>query len=109
MSDYKKTLQLPQTNFPMKANLKQREPEILAFWEKIDAYSQMINANKGKDSYILHDGPPYANGHIHMGTALNKTLKDFIIKSRNMQGFLLRMFQVGTATGFLSNTVLLKI
>ncbi len=87
MSDYKKTLQLPQTNFPMKANLKQREPEILAFWEKIDAYSQMINANKGKDSYILHDGPPYANGHIHMGTALNKTLKDFIIKSRNMQGF----------------------
>ncbi|MDD3312576.1 isoleucine--tRNA ligase [Pseudodesulfovibrio sp.] len=86
MSDYKKTLLLPQTNFPMKANLKQREPEMLKFWEETKAYDAMVAAGDPDDAFVLHDGPPYANGHIHMGTALNKVLKDIIVKSRNMQG-----------------------
>ncbi len=86
MSDYKKTLHLPSTAFPMKANLTQKEPEMLKFWEKIDAYTAMISANEGGERYVLHDGPPYANGHIHLGTALNKTIKDIIVKHRNMCG-----------------------
>ncbi len=86
MSDYKTTLCLPQTDFPMKANLKQKEPELLAFWEKNDIYGRMTAANEGRERYVLHDGPPYANGHIHMGTAMNKVLKDIIVKSRNMMG-----------------------
>ncbi|WP_031385768.1 isoleucine--tRNA ligase [Desulfonatronum thiodismutans] len=86
MTDYKKTLNLPQTSFPMRANLSQNEPKMLAFWEKINAYEAMIAPNAGARTYVLHDGPPYANGHIHLGTALNKVLKDIIVKSRNMQG-----------------------
>ena len=86
MSDYKKTLLLPKTTFPMKANLKQREPEMLKFWEEIKAYDEMVAAGSADDRYVLHDGPPYANGHIHMGTALNKVLKDIVVKSRNIQG-----------------------
>ena len=86
MSDYKSTLRLPQTGFPMKANLKQKEPETLKFWAEIDAYSRMVTANEGRQSYVLHDGPPYANGNIHMGTAMNKVLKDIVVKSRNMSG-----------------------
>ncbi|MDD4731269.1 MAG: class I tRNA ligase family protein, partial [Desulfovibrio sp.] len=86
MSEYKSTLLLPKTTFPMKANLRQREPEALAAWEKNQTYDRMTTANEGADSFVLHDGPPYANGHIHMGTALNKVLKDIIVKSRNMQG-----------------------
>ncbi|MDR3175774.1 MAG: isoleucine--tRNA ligase [Desulfovibrio sp.] len=86
-SDYKKTLNLPRTSFPMKANLAQREPEILNRWERTDAYRSMVEAGGEKGVFILHDGPPYANGHIHLGTALNKILKDIIIKSRNMQGY----------------------
>ncbi|MBI9078356.1 MAG: isoleucine--tRNA ligase [Pseudodesulfovibrio sp.] len=86
MSDYKKTLLLPKTNFPMKANLKQREPEMLKFWEENKTYDEMIAAGDENNEYVLHDGPPYANGHIHMGTALNKVLKDIVVKSRNMQG-----------------------
>lgn len=90
MSDYKKTLHLPVTAFPMKANLVQREPEILKKWQSQDAYGLMVRAaaaQGGKGRYVLHDGPPYANGHIHMGTALNKILKDIVVRSRNMQGF----------------------
>ncbi|BCS87079.1 isoleucine--tRNA ligase [Pseudodesulfovibrio sediminis] len=86
MSDYKKTLLLPKTKFPMKANLKQREPETLKFWEETKAYDEMVAAGDAENEYVLHDGPPYANGHIHMGTALNKVLKDIVVKSRNMQG-----------------------
>ena len=86
MSDYKKTLLLPKTKFPMKANLRQREPETLKFWEEIKAYDEMVAAGDADNTYVLHDGPPYANGHIHMGTALNKVLKDIVVKSRNMQG-----------------------
>jgi len=87
MSDYKKTLNLPQTAFPMKANLAQREPETLKKWDTINSYEAMVEASGSKGTYVLHDGPPYANGHIHMGTALNKILKDIIVKSRNMAGF----------------------
>lgn len=86
MSDYKKTLLLPKTKFPMKANLKQREPEMLKFWEQNKSYDAMVAAGDADNEYVLHDGPPYANGHIHMGTALNKVLKDIVVKSRNMQG-----------------------
>lgn len=86
MRDYKNTLNLPKTDFPMRANLSQREPLILEKWEKIKAYKAMVAASGAKGSYVLHDGPPYANGNIHMGTAMNKILKDIIIKSRNMLG-----------------------
>ncbi|NVM22159.1 MAG: isoleucine--tRNA ligase [Desulfobacterales bacterium] len=85
--DYKATLNLPQTSFPMKANLSQREPEILKTWEKMRLYEQIRKASKGRPRFILHDGPPYANGHIHIGTALNKILKDIVIRSRQMNGF----------------------
>ncbi len=87
MSDYKKTLNLPETKFPMKANLVQREPEMLKAWDRNDAYSAMLATSGSKGFYTLHDGPPYANGHIHLGTALNKVLKDIVIKARNMQGW----------------------
>ncbi|MBQ9407052.1 MAG: isoleucine--tRNA ligase [Desulfovibrio sp.] len=87
MSDYKKTLNLPKTAFPMKANLAQREPETLKKWASLNAYKAMLDASGSQGTYMLHDGPPYANGHIHMGHALNKILKDIIIKSRNMQGY----------------------
>ncbi len=87
MSDYKNTLNLPATRFPMKANLVQKEPEMLKRWEKTKAYESMVQASGSQGRYGLHDGPPYANGHIHMGTALNKILKDIIVKSKNMQGY----------------------
>ncbi|MBF0328045.1 MAG: isoleucine--tRNA ligase [Nitrospirae bacterium] len=85
--DYKDTLNLPQTGFPMKANLNQREPEILKLWEEQNIYQKLQEKNKGQNSYILHDGPPYANGNIHIGHALNKLLKDMIVKFKSMQGF----------------------
>ncbi|MBQ9898284.1 MAG: isoleucine--tRNA ligase [Ruminococcus sp.] len=85
--DYNSTLNLPQTEFPMRGNLPKREPETLAKWESERLYYKMIEKNKGKPSYILHDGPPYANGEIHLGHALNKSLKDFIVKYKNMSGF----------------------
>jgi isoleucyl-tRNA synthetase len=85
--DYRATLNLPQTNFKMKANLSQKEPEFLKQWEKDDLYGQIQAETKNKPLYILHDGPPYANGHIHLGTAFNKVLKDIILKSKRMAGF----------------------
>jgi len=84
--DYKKTLNLPQTNFPMKANLAHREPEMLKKWEEMSIYAKIREVAKGRKPYILHDGPPYANGNIHLGTALNKIIKDIVIKSKNMTG-----------------------
>lgn len=86
-TDYKDTLNLPQTSFPMRANLPRREPEILKYWEDIDLYRKVQEAREGREKFILHDGPPYANGDIHMGTALNKVLKDIIVKYKTMQGF----------------------
>jgi len=85
--EYKKTLSLPRTRFPMKANLAQREPEMLKRWKAMDLYGQLIEQGKGRPLFILHDGPPYANGHIHLGHAINKVLKDIIIKSHHMMGF----------------------
>ncbi|MBC2716690.1 MAG: isoleucine--tRNA ligase [Desulfobacteraceae bacterium] len=85
--DYKKTLNLPDTKFPMKANLANREPEQLKKWEEAGLYDQVRTASKGRQSFILHDGPPYANGNIHIGTALNKILKDIVIRSRQMKGY----------------------
>jgi len=85
--DYKDTLNLPQTDFPMKANLPNREPEYLKFWDDIDIYNKLQERGKDRPTFILHDGPPYANGNIHIGHALNKILKDIIVKSKTMQGF----------------------
>jgi len=85
--NYKDTLSLPKTKFPMKANLTNREPEILVRWEQQNLYGQIQEAHANDPTFILHDGPPFANGDVHMGTALNKVLKDFIVKSRSMEGF----------------------
>ena len=85
--DLKATLSLPHTKFPMKANLPQTEPKRLATWELENLYQQIRTAREGAPSYVLHDGPPYANGPIHLGHALNKCLKDFIVKSKTMAGF----------------------
>ncbi len=85
--DYKTTLNLPRTDFPMKANLTQKEPFTLRFWEESALYDRIQEKNKNATPYILHDGPPYANGHIHIGHALNKILKDFIVKYKSMSGF----------------------
>ena len=85
--DLKSTINLPKTAFPMKANLPQNEPKTLAFWEQERIYERIREARKGSPTYILHDGPPYTSGPIHMGTALNKCLKDFIVKSKTMAGF----------------------
>jgi len=85
--DYKDTLNLPKTDFSMKANLARKEPELLEKWKEIDIYKKIRTGSEGMKKYILHDGPPYANGDIHLGTALNKIIKDIVIKSRNMVGF----------------------
>lgn len=84
---YKETLNLPKTKFPMKASLSQKEPEILKQWEKMDIYGMIRENSAGHPKFILHDGPPYANGHIHLGTCFNKILKDIIIKSKQMMGY----------------------
>ncbi len=85
--EYKDTLNLPQTEFPMKANLSQREPEFLKYWKEQDIYHAMRKKRAGQKKFILNDGPPYANGHLHCGHALNKTLKDIVIKSRSLSGY----------------------
>ncbi len=85
--DYNKTLNLPQTEFPMRAGLPTREPEALKTWQEKNLYHSLMKHNEGKPLYVIHDGPPYANGIIHLGTALNKSLKDFILRYKNMSGF----------------------
>ena len=85
--DYKKTLNLPSTQFPMKASLAKREPEQLAAWQQARLYEKIRENSRGRELFILHDGPPYANGYIHIGTALNKILKDIIVRSRQMAGY----------------------
>jgi len=85
--DYKATLNLPKTTFPMKADLTGREPEMLRSWEEGRIYQKLRELRAGREMWILHDGPPYANGHIHIGHALNKILKDFVVKSRSMMGY----------------------
>ncbi|RMH42763.1 MAG: isoleucine--tRNA ligase [Gammaproteobacteria bacterium] len=87
MTDYKQTLNLPQTDFPMRGNLAKREPEMLARWEALNVYEKIRRARAGREKFILHDGPPYANGDIHIGHAVNKILKDIVIKSRTLDGY----------------------
>lgn len=87
MTDYKHTLNLPKTDFPMKANLAQREPAMLKKWEDMHLYQQLREQGKHRKRFVFHDGPPYANGHIHMGTAVNKILKDMVVKSKTLSGF----------------------
>ncbi len=86
MADYKDTLNLPSTGFPMKANLAQREPQMLEHWETLDLYGLIRQSRAGAEPFILHDGPPYANGEIHIGHAVNKVLKDIIVKARTLDG-----------------------
>ena len=86
-TDYQKTLNLPQTDFAMKAGLVQKEPQMLARWQNDKIYQSIRQKSKGATPFILHDGPPYANGHIHIGHALNKILKDMIVKYKTMKGF----------------------
>ncbi len=86
-NDYKNTLNLPHTDFPMKANLAQREPEFLAHWQAIDLYGELRRAGASRKKYVLHDGPPYANGEIHIGHAVNKILKDMVVKSKGLSGY----------------------
>ena len=84
--NYKDTLNLPRTDFPMKANLPAREPEMLRTWEEKRLYQEIQKSRQGRELFVLHDGPPFANGDVHMGTALNKILKDFVVKSQTMLG-----------------------
>ena len=85
--DYKSTINLPKTSFPMKADLPKREPQLFEEWEKTGLYERIQEARKASPSFVLHDGPPYANGDIHMGHALNKILKDIVMRYKTMRGF----------------------
>ena len=85
--NYKETLNLPRTDFPMKDDLPRREPLFLKRWGEMDLYGKIRAQSKARPKFVLHDGPPYANGHIHLGHALNKILKDIIVKSRQMTGY----------------------
>ena len=85
--DYSKTLHLPQTDFPMRGNLPKKEPEFIKFWQDMDLYHKRLAKRDGAPKFVLHDGPPYANGKIHIGHAMNKTIKDIIVKYKAMRGF----------------------
>ena len=87
MTDYKSTLNLPDTAFPMRGNLAKREPGMLKAWQDMDLYQKIREISAGRPKFVLHDGPPYANGNIHIGHAVNKILKDMIIKSKTLSGF----------------------
>ena len=84
--EYKDTIFLPKTSFEMRANLPSKEPVIIEEWDKEKIFEKLRDKSKGREKFILHDGPPYANGHIHMGTALNKILKDVIVRTQQMAG-----------------------
>ncbi|HFB98409.1 MAG TPA: isoleucine--tRNA ligase, partial [Bryobacterales bacterium] len=85
--DYRETLFLPKTDFPMRAGLPKKEPGILKRWNEMDLYRRAREVAKGREKYVLHDGPPYANGHLHIGHAMNKILKDVITRTRQMMGY----------------------
>lgn len=85
--DYRPTLFLPETDFPMRAGLPKREPEWLARWEELNVYENLRAQSEDRERWVLHDGPPYANGHIHIGTGQNKILKDIVVRSHQMLGF----------------------
>ena len=86
MQDYNATINLPKTDFPMRAGLPKREPVMLAKWKELDVYGQLLKKNEGKPRFSLHDGPPFSNGALHMGHALNKSIKDIIVRSYAMRG-----------------------
>ena len=98
--DYRDTLNLPQTDLSMKAGLATKEPELLSYWNSIDLYSKIREQNKGKTQYILHDGPPYANGDIHLGHSVNKVLKDITTKFQSLSGKDAPSFPAGIVMGF---------
>jgi isoleucyl-tRNA synthetase len=100
---YRDTLNLPQTSFSMKANLTQREPQMRKEWSNMNIYGKIRQARQGAPLYTLHDGPPYANGDIHMGHVINKVLKDFVVKYKTMMGFDAPYVPGGTVTAFPSN------
>jgi len=85
--DYNKTINLPKTDFPMRGGLPKREPDMLKRWEDMDLYHELLKKNEGKPLYSLHDGPPFSNGALHMGHALNKSIKDFMVRSAAMRGY----------------------
>ena len=85
--DYKATLNMPKSGFPMRAGLPAREPEMLERWNKIDVYRLLMEKNADKPRFSLHDGPPFSNGDLHMGHALNKSIKDFVVRSYAMRGY----------------------
>ncbi len=85
-TDYKSTILLPKTDFAMRAGLPKREPELLARWAAMGLFHKLREDSKGREKFVLHDGPPYANGHLHIGTALNKILKDVVNRSQQMMG-----------------------
>ena len=93
--DYKDTLLMPNTTFEMRGNLPKKEPGIVERWEQIKLYDLMMENNKGKPRFMLHDGPPYANGNLHIGTAMNRVLKDFIVKTKHMMGYDTPFYPVG--------------
>ena len=102
-ADYSKTLFLPQTEFPMRAGLPQREPEILKYWNEIDLYEKLREDAAGRAKFVLHDGPPYANGNIHIGHALNKILKDVVTRASRCWASIPTTCRAGTATACRSN------
>ena len=100
MADYKSTLNLPDTPFPMRGDLARREPEWVRQWQEGKLYERIRAASKGRPKFILHDGPPYANGDIHIGHAVNKILKDIVVKSKTLAGFgVSEALRAGTAMG----------
>jgi isoleucyl-tRNA synthetase len=103
-TDYKNTLNLPRTDFPMKADLVAREPERLKKWETAGLYAKIQAAHATAEKFVLHDGPPFANGDVHIGTALNKILKDIIIKYKTLRGLAPRLCRAGIATACPSNS-----
>lgn len=104
MTDYKATLNLPETAFPMKAGLPQREPETLKFWNDIGLYQKLRAIGGDRPKFVLHDGPPYANGSIHIGHAVNKILKDIIVRSKTLAGYDAPYVLAGIATACPSST-----
>ena len=96
--EYKKTLNMPKSGFPMRAGLPKREPEMLHYWEQLDLYNELLKKNEGKPLFTLHDGPPFSNGALHKGHALNKALKDFINRSYAMRGYYTPISPAGTTT-----------
>lgn len=107
--DYKDTLLMPKTDFPMRGNLPNREPDMQKKWEEQDIYSLVQERTKDRPKFVLHDGPPYANGDIHMGHALNKILKDFIVRYKSMSGYNAPYVPAGIHTGCRLKQLLQKI